>query len=303
MVILLAISVIFLAIRCIRRTKKHIHGQVLDYSLDKFMTTFLCAQCYYGISLQVAAFHSNPKNVNPLNGYAMMSVAVTGFLPTVFTFVLLQYYGTKSRYLSLLAFVSWLLATIVFFELQTNLAKFESRASIEDSSLRHLYDIPTCGGSSALALCYQTIGSSPLDYLSGYYNNAPGVVNLKNTNFLWVWSTRCLILCLISQFSSRNHGRSPPGGPKTSGTMIEKLQRVFSHRKLPILTLATSIFILCFAYQALMVWRYKEMDVTNLTGWTFGQILAVATWLPSILEFIENKICGLSIALLLLPPR
>lgn len=46
----------------------------------------------------------------------MMLVAVSGFLPTVFTFVLLQHYGTKSQYLSLLAFASWLLATIVFFE-------------------------------------------------------------------------------------------------------------------------------------------------------------------------------------------
>lgn len=45
------------------------------------------------------------------------------------------------------------------------------------------------------------------------------------------------------------------------------------------------------------------MDVIDLTGLAFGKILAVGTWLPSMLEFIENKLCGLSITFLLLSPR
>lgn len=63
MVIFLALFVIYRAIGSIRRLKKHINGQVLNSSLDKFMMTFLGAQYYYGISLQAAAFHYNPNNV------------------------------------------------------------------------------------------------------------------------------------------------------------------------------------------------------------------------------------------------
>lgn len=296
-VFVLAIWIVFLAMRSIWGTKKKNDDQSANSNFEKFIKSFLGAQCYFGISLQAAALYSKPKDVNPLTGYATMSVAVTGFLPTVFTLMLLGYYGAKSRYLSLLTALSWLLATVVFFELESNLSRFTSGISIQDSSLRQLYDISTCGGSSALAVCSETLGSSPLDYLSGYYNNGSGLVSLRNTKILWAWSTLCLILCLVSRFFSGNKKQTLPRIEKEGKVFSTKLQSIFIHWKILTLTLATSLFLLCFVYQALMVWKYQQMDVINWKGWTFGQIMAVATWIPSVLEYMENEFSGLSIDL------
>lgn len=123
LVLVLAAVLIAIAVWFDVRSKSQPWKQkTVKWHFGRFLKDFLSAQCYFGIFLQVAALCSDPDSVDPLNGYALLSVAMTGFIPTVFTLVMLQYHRIKSWYHSGLTFICWLLATIIFWKLRTNLS-------------------------------------------------------------------------------------------------------------------------------------------------------------------------------------
>ncbi|KAF9893645.1 hypothetical protein FE257_010957 [Aspergillus nanangensis] len=256
----------------------------LDRSVRRFVREFLSAQCYFGIFLQIAALCSKPDGIDPLNGYALLSVAMTGFLPTIFTLVLLQYHRIHSWYHTGLTFVSWLLASIVFFKLQSRLSGLDSNAEIEDAGLRRLYDLPSCGGSTALVLCKETVGSSPLGFLSLYYNYN-GILNIRSMPVVWAWSTACLVAVVVAQLIRyRAPSKTRSGIWRLPGMLLHAV----SHWT--VLLLVSIVFGLCLGYQALMVEKYAQMDVIDWDNWAFGQIIAVTVWIPPVVEHLRKVI-------------
>ncbi|KAL4892513.1 hypothetical protein BDV59DRAFT_202636 [Aspergillus ambiguus] len=288
LILALAIGLLVMAIWLGTTKREPGKHKLVSQEVGNFLKDFLSAQCYFGIFLQIAALCSDPDSVDPLNGYALLSVAMTGFLPTTFTLVLLQYQKLQSWYHTGLVCLCWLLATIVFFKLQSNLANLRSTAEIEAAGLRRLYELPSCGGSTALVLCKETIGSSPLRYLSIYYNYS-GVLNVHSMPIIWAWSTACLISTLVAQLIRRFRTKSNPVKKRTGIKMIPgMLLRAVSHWIT--MLVVTVIFGLCLGYQGQMVREYTSMDVIDWDGWTFGQIVAVTVWIPPILEHLHRRI-------------
>lgn len=251
---------------------------------------------FYEEFLHCAVFLSNiPTNScsrYPLNGYALLSVAMTGFLPIVFTHMLLQYCRIQFWFFDFLSFISWFLSTVVFFLLQRHLIEFNSSSEIEDASLRQLYQVPSCGGSSALVLCTQTIGTSPLAYLSGYYN-ASGIFDIDSIPIIWVWNMICLVLIFAAQVIRKPHFSSSM--KKKRGTNILRLLYLTASHSVTLLIVPV-IFGLCLGYQAQMILNYTKMDVIDRHGWSFGQVVAVVVWFPPVIQYFHDVLRGTLLA-------
>ena len=244
---------------------------------------FLVAQCYFTIALEIAALCSSPWNIDPLNGYALLSVAITGFLCPVFTLLLLHSHGYRSLYGGGLTILSYILATATFWTLYANLSQHLGSTTGTDEALRELYQIPTCGGSSAIALCPQTIGNDPLDYLAGFYNDG-GIPNLHTMPLLWGWTTFILTLLIANQVQHAI-GCGKPGSPARFLSAWRIITRLLAH---PIaLLVACTIFGLCLGYQAEMLRKYSGSDVIDWDGWSFGQVVAVVIWVQPVADYIH----------------
>ena len=241
------------------------------------LQSLLAAECYFGVTLSIAALCTNLLDIDPLNGYALLSVAIVAFLPPVFTLMLLQSHGIRSWYLCLLTLLSWLMGTVVSFMLLHVLANQGVESSIIDQSLQRLYSIPTCGGSTAMALCRQTIGNNPIEYLAAFFN-ATEFPNRKTIPVLWIWTTIVLIVLLLVQTKALEKARSKG--------IVQGICKAIAHWS--ILLVASILFGLCLGYQARMIIKYSKMDVIDWTGWTFGQVVAVAIWIPPLLELLRD---------------
>jgi hypothetical protein len=254
---------------------------------------FLAAQCYFTIALEIAALGSSPWDIDPLNGYALLSVSITGFLCPIFTLMLLHSRGYRSLYLGMLTVLSYILATVVFWTLYRNLSRHMGTTTGSDEALRELYQIPTCGGSSAIALCPQTIGNDPLDYLAGFYNQG-GIPNLHTMPLLWGWAT--LVLLVIAAIQAvRAVAERQPQSQKPASTPAGWFGKIVGH---PVtLLVACTLFGLCLGYQAEMLRKYSGSDVIDWNGWTFGQVVAVVIWVQPIADYMHMRLRKKSLSL------
>ncbi len=255
----------------------------LSENTKRGLEGFLAAQCYFTIALEIAAICLSPRNIDPLNGYALLSVSITGFLCPVFTLMLLHSRGCRTLYGGFLTILSYILATFVFWTLYANLSRHLGSTTGSDEALRELYKIPTCGGSSAIALCPQSIGNDPLEYLAGFYNQG-GIPNLHTMPLLWGWSTFILILLGINQLRHFIGEQKSPTQMKPASKWTLAI-RVFGH---PItLLLAGTLFGLSLGYQAEMLRKYSRSDVIDWDGWSFGQVVAVVVFAQPVADYLH----------------
>lgn len=50
--------------------------------------------------------------------------------------------------------------------------------------------------------------------------------------------------------------------------------------------LASCIFFLSMAYQALLFYNYLALKLVDLSGWSFGQIIAIVVWLLVLANYL-----------------
>lgn len=55
-----------------------------------------------------------------------------------------------------------------------------------------------------------------------------------------------------------------------------------------ILLLTVVLFSLALVYEYVMVRAYQEMDVIDMNGWTFGQVVAVLFWAPPLFDATQS---------------
>lgn len=258
----------------------------LSETSQRGLEGFLAAQSYFTIALEIAALCAAPWRVDPLTGYALLSVAITGFLCPIFTLMLLHSHGCRSWYAGILTTSSYILGTVVFWSLFKNLSPHVGSTTSSDETLRALYQIPSCGYSSAIALCPQTIASDPLDYLAAFYNEGQ-IPNLKTMPILWGWSTLVLILLAVNQICHSMglvHQNSSTQGETRS--MWSMVLSIFGHPA--ILLLASILFGLSLGYQARMLMKYSKSAVIDWHGWSFGQVVAVVIWVQPVADYLHS---------------
>lgn len=168
----------------------------------------------------------SPREIDPLNGYALMVVAIVGFLCPAFTLLLLRCLGlclnkvtppttiTTARFGTILTLTSWLLNTIIFFLLLPNLSTFGE--NVAEDALKQLFSIPTCGGSSAMSLCQQLTGNNPLQSLTGFFEKSSWT-NIRTVPVVWVLTTVILLVLVADHPGLLHHnGHNEGHGEETS---------------------------------------------------------------------------------------
>ncbi|KAL8705899.1 MAG: hypothetical protein Q9225_007999, partial [Loekoesia sp. 1 TL-2023] len=181
------------------------HSESSKKAMDVFLESldgFLKAQCYFSIPIAAATLVTDVLHMDPLNAYGFLPVAINGFLAQTFTLLQLHRHKRFSWYVSALVFISWLLSTIILWAIIKYLTT--RPIGMQDFEFRSLSQIDSCGGSSALALCEQRVGGSPLMYLfydvvskTGYGSTLLfGTTKIGNliVPTIWVVCTMCLHL-------------------------------------------------------------------------------------------------------------
>ena len=263
----------------------------------------------------------DPFHLDPLNGYGLLPVAFNGFLAQSFTLLQLHRYKRFSWYLSTLTFLSWMLSTIILWAISKYL--IARPIGGQDFEFRSLAHINSCGGSSALSLCAHRQGKSPLYYL--FYQVVSDTRYGRHLLFgtsrignlivptMWVFCTLCLALLFGHQcfgspglgfFASRDHQQPAEGHtqlqqqkkqqdqqdrhPRHQSGLRNKLRFLFVHPRTGTIGfyMASCIFFLSMAYQGLLFYNYIGLNLIDLSGWSFGQILAIVVWIPVILDYI-----------------
>lgn len=255
------------------------------------LTVFLAAQCYFGISSVIASYSMGPRTLNPLDGYALLSVAITAFMPPIFTLMLLQSIGIRSRFSTGLVTTSWLFSSILFFMLLGNLSTVTNNPKRLAEARNSLFKVDSCGGYSAMSLCQENIHTDPLRYLAVFYNKQ-SFPSINTVILLWLWSTGVLLILQLTHITTSSLPNSRRSRRRRFGNLIGR----FYHRlvtptiKLAMLSTASIIFGLAFGYQAQMVVEYFQMDVVDRYNWSFGQWVAVLFWIPPIIDFLRRSV-------------
>ncbi|KAH6661312.1 hypothetical protein BKA67DRAFT_81626 [Truncatella angustata] len=249
-------------------------------AFKKPLKNFLAIQCFFGVTTAIAAIATiASRDINPLTGYVLIFVAIDGFLCPVFTLMLLHYCGIKFRYLTALTVISWAISSGVFLRLVSVLSHISFDESAMQSGLEELFQVSSCGGSSAMMLCQQMLGTNPLFYMTQFYNHEK-VPSLETVPLLLAWSTVVLLGVVAVQCL--------PALGETSTKVWHNAARVIRIpepvvKALPII-LSSTLFMLSIAYYVDMVVVYQRMDLIDWRGWDFGQVVAFLLWLPTLIE-------------------
>lgn len=259
--------------------------------------SFLVAQCFLGIALQIAVLHSRPWATDPLNGIGFLFVAITGFLPPVFTLLLLHSRHHKSWFTYAMTLLSWILATANFFSLFVQFSSLSYIDDVSESALRDRNEITACSGGSAFALCSLVTGRNPLRYAGRFftYDGSNAFPNFKTIPFIWVCSTLMLVAVTISQLHSpRPASNGMPSSHKKGGFASDPPNRIYrwsSHWAGLVVAFLTFVFGTIY-YQAGMLRQLHLMNVIDWNGWSFGQIAAVTIWIPIVVEYAYSPLAS-----------
>ncbi|KAK0617515.1 hypothetical protein B0T14DRAFT_271797 [Immersiella caudata] len=270
--------------------------------LESPMATFLTAETYFSISTAIAAFIMSPRAIDPLNGYALMVVAIVGFLCPVFTLLLLRCLteARVTRFGTVLTVVSWFLNTVLFFLLLPNLSTFGD--DVAEDALKQLFSIPTCGDSSAMSLCQQLTGNNPLRSLTGFFERSSWT-NIRTVPMVWTFATAILIVLVSEKVCRMAVGfrcRERPARGKEQETVYSRLgetrqersssQDPHSHRTGRLIVSVVFIVLcsVCLGYTFHMVVRFRGIDAIDIQGWSFGQVVAAIFWVPVFLDVAHS---------------
>lgn len=250
-------------------------------------------------SAAIAAFRMNLARIDPLNGYPLVSVTLMGCIGPVLTLSLLYSHGVKFRSSMALCIISWMLNTIGFFMLVSNLSRSLDNPSIVDQAIRSLSETNLCGGSSAMVLCQEWMNTNPLRKLSEFFNKGT-VPNISNVPLIWAF-TAIVLLTLISRqviqaregegMSIKKASQALRPAPIQRRGVLHRLAEVLASpwARFFILLLTVILFSLTLFYEYVMVRAYQDMDVIDKKGWTFGQVVAVMFWGPPVFDALFGK--------------
>lgn len=237
----------------------------------------------------------SPETVDPLNGYALVAVSLMCCIAPVFTLLLLHSHGIKSWPSTALCLASWLLNTVVFYMLLGNLSNSLKTIERVDQVLRNMFQTEYCGDSSAMVLCQEWTGSNPMEYLNDFYNQKM-VTDIHNVPVLWTYATLGLLVLVVMQILGRRQ-RPHPGYVPSKNLTPTKQRTLFRRIPMPspqgwkflLLLAAIALFSLALSCQYVMVSTYHAMDVIDTHEWSFGQVVAVLIWVPTLLEVLESR--------------
>ncbi|KAI9698130.1 MAG: hypothetical protein M1836_004132 [Candelina mexicana] len=280
----------FIARRRNRHSPAHRSSESRD-SILQGISGFHTAQCFFSIPLAIAALHGNPFTTDPLNGFGLLPVSTNGFLPQIFSLTILFFNITPSWYLWFLTIVSYLLNSVIFWAVINYLNSIRGKGTALGAPAYHsLGGIESCGGLTGIGLCLQFQDDSPPAFLIQQIGSATWT-SIRAAPWIWAWSTSVLLVLTVLKIYSTEIGRKllrQLPGPRTSPSIVT-IQRYLHHvsQGFAAYSLVSAIFLACLIYQNVMFFTCIRLGLIDLRTWTFGQIVAVAVWIPPVMDYLH----------------
>lgn len=262
------------------------------------LVDFHKAQCYFSGTIQITAlilFQENQSNISILlksnepifdkdliDSNVLVLLATSAFVPICVVLACITRYGRHSWYVIVLSTITVLLATATmgsaYFYFESD---YPWDPNVQDSS----FTTPSCSVNS-------TSGSylPPLCGHSKLGNNLLPSADTTSNYWIWVVWANCIIwltYCIVEKILS---GKGcTPFRAKTALKFRQNSYLVASRkafRKYPLWILVYAVpWSLCFAAQIVLFAVFVEHYFISYT-WSLGQIIAVAVWVPSVVEYI-----------------
>lgn len=258
------------------------------------MIDFQKAQCFFALALEIATLIilSSPNRMTATfgsftmsdlsNEYDLMSaISMGGFVPITFTLLTIHIADRRSWFLLFLTTVTVLVSAITYIKLLRV-------GSVNPSVLRHPpAGVLECGTANPLRYC--ALGFFDLKKPSFW--KSPGATSLCISTVM--------LLCLVGDHFAHIFEASA----KQLMTRTDDPWAIFKfkrqaerHRRLnqTIQMLCLTIWTLfCAAYGWAFAQLFRTLSTSNPTAagssgfvWSFGQIVAITVWIPSIIELL-----------------
>jgi hypothetical protein len=299
-VLLIALGFAITALLSLRRKADNRNSKIVKRkeALISGLVEFHKAQCYFSSTIQIASLASGIFSINVLNNFLLLPLATNGLLPVVLAYVMIIRYGRSSTYLTILTLMTWILATLVLWTLYRKLIPVDWSKSDQANSqiyYQFMFDLsanPSCGGSSALAVCPESLVLG-LDKVLAAARRIHGF-----TPFLWTWSTLCLgIILVLHYLPKRWRTKKPQWISDMSQNFLKQrggIRLDFVRKALTmdgLFWLSVLVFTVALGLQLSLLSIDASLDLMDPKAWSFGQIVAVTIWAAPIAEYFYLLTC------------
>jgi hypothetical protein len=251
-------------------------------------------QCFFASTIQCAALAYGLYSTNFLTVFLVIPLATNGIVPVVFGFLLIKRFGHSSVYLTTLTCITCLLSTLVYWSLYTHVIKVNwnySEYDVYQSIMFILSSNDQCGGFSALTAC-------PEDMVLGEDKIFRGADRIRfYTIGLWTWSTFVLFILVGRQIFDWFLKRPDDNA---WGERARNMRRIARQDRAAIITsplrallsgdgifwTTTLVFVAIMGLQLALLYISAGIEFFDGRNWSFGQIVAVAIWVPPLVEYL-----------------
>ncbi len=277
------------------------HQTSVEKREDKLITAlveFHKAQCYFASTIQITAlilFHQNQSDISVyiksnepifdkdlIDSNVLVLLATSAFVPICVVLACVTRYGRHSWYVIVLSTITVLLATAT---MGSAYYYFEKDWPWNPNVLDESFATPSCeiysqNGPYLPSLC----GHSKLG------NNRLPDGDTTSNFWIWVVWANCIIWLVYCIFEKILSGKGYiPDHARNAVLFCQNRYFVAfgkAFRKRPLWTLVYVVpWALCFTAQFILFAAFVEHYFISNT-WSLGQIIAVAVWVPSIIEYI-----------------
>ncbi|KAI4112417.1 MAG: hypothetical protein LQ345_006435 [Seirophora villosa] len=290
----------------------------LRYRLPNLISAlfeFQKAQCFFMMAVQVAAiiivrgggFES--KNLQQLsNSYSAITlVAICGYLPIVFTLLNLHGAGKSSWYILTLSTITVAISGGTAF----NTRKFDPNPN-DMASLRNIAGSwASCGNKNPTTFCLGPRTVDPFGYSGGALHIF--IFCIIILAFLTIDKARTSRLLAVAgdkvQTYRSLHTAIPKSSRGRSLTQLTALSRVSTiavqytilgdKRKRALSNILYGsvwivfLFLYCRWIYLLSTWINTSSGVIGPSNWSFGQIVGITAWVPSLIQYIYLETRGM----------
>lgn len=244
-------------------------------------------QCYFAGAIQIASSHYTTQqilwgaNLDLYNTNFLFTTATNGFVPTVFTLVLVCLFGRRSWYLILLS-STVLVLSMVSLCCSSWLWRVVLSGDPDLGDLKGVMNpISSCGNVNADDISLSWCGTKHV--LSERGLNVS--VESRYVWTMWAHSLLWLVYCIGKKTHAKRRlqAKAPPSLFKFPHCLVSPSRKITAMLWRVEFTIG---WALCFGYQ---FYLYSQIFTSSAvdTSWTFGQIVAIVVWAPSLVEYFN----------------
>lgn len=263
--------------RIVGNEKRERHTTALIMALIEFHKY----QCYFASSVQIAGLILFTRFVDKgyyfprLDTLLLGLLAMTGAVPITGTLAHIARYGRQSWYLITLSFLTLSLST-VSLRSYSKLIK-----AVEELGVNGFQTY-----NDGMVLFQSFCGKNTAPRIADQW-----FMKLWPYDFIIIWATCGLwvLACVAKKSSESNVSSQKYKGLGIMLYITEGVQIWESKIYKKIAPFVLILWITIYAYQFFLLYHYATLPIIP-TDWSFGQIVAVTIWIPSVVEFIYLEI-------------